>query len=78
MRKTYKLAEAEFRRFQRLKPFQHEALSFWKYVAKIRSLDPASMITNGETFTALELGHGKHWCFPIPLMCKKKPSYKEA
>lgn len=77
MRQTYKLNDIEYKQFRRLKPFQHEAVNFWKKVAHVRGLDPATVISQAPSFTALPLGHNRHWCFPVPLKCKKRPVYKE-
>jgi hypothetical protein len=77
MRKSFILTEIEYSAFKRLRPIQGEAISFWHRVARRRELDPGSIISNGETFTALPMDHGKQWCFPIVLKCKKKPSYAE-
>ena len=78
MREKHQLNPIELRKFQRLAPFQGEAVAFWSWVARSRNLDPKSIISNGQNFTALPIGHGKHWCFPTPLKCKNKPVYKEA
>lgn len=77
MRQKFRLSLTEYRQFSRLKPFEGEAFQFWCRVAKSRGLDPASIISNGEYFTGLPKDHGKHWCFPIPLKCQRKPSYTE-
>ena len=77
MRKQFELDRFERNRFQSLNPFQDEAFMFWRRVAQVRNLDPESVISNGNTFTALPIGHGKWWCFPMPLKCKKKPVYAE-
>lgn len=78
MRKTSSLTPAEIGQFNWLKPIPGDALAFWAKVAQVRNLDPKSMLTNGKTFTALPVGHGKHFCWPLSLQCKKKPNYKEA
>lgn len=79
MRNTFTMTEIETAQFYRLRPNQGEAIAFWNRVAQRRELDPKSMITEGHfgRFTALPLNHGKHWCFPIPLKCQKKPVYKD-
>lgn len=77
MRQTFKLSDIEQRQFRRLRPFQNEAVSFWKKVADMRGVDAASIISQAPIFTALPLGHGKHWCFPHALKCKKKPVYED-
>lgn len=79
MRRKYTLSETELKQFRALRyhPFQNMAFNFWAKVANARGLDPKSIISAGETFTGLPVGHGKHWCFPIPLKCNKAPVYKE-
>lgn len=75
MRTKHELTDVEFHKFRNLNPFQGEAISFWKWVAKSRNLDPKSLITNGRDFTGLPVGHKLSWCFPLPIKCRKKPSY---
>lgn len=75
MRKEYILTTVELIQFKWLRPFPGEALAFWEKVATARQLDCKTVISNGEKFTALPLNHGKHWCFPIAIKCKKKPVY---
>lgn len=79
MRQTHKLSEIEFKQFRALgrQPFPNVAWGFWRRVASVRGLDPATLISNGSTFTALPLNHGKAWCFPIPLKCTRRPVYKD-
>jgi len=85
MREQYYLTPIELSRFYRIRPFQNEALGFWSWVARSRGLDPKTVISESTgqpgarqiRFTALPLGHGKEWCFPLPLKCKKKPVYAE-
>lgn len=79
MRNTYTMTGVEVARFNRLRPFPGEALSFWAKVAVDRGVDSKSMITAGHqgTFTALPVNHGDQWCFPFTLKCTKKPSYKD-
>lgn len=70
MRNAYSLEPDEQLRFDRLKWTKREgaAVAFWKSVAERRGLDPKTIITyEPGTFTALPLGHGKHWCWPSPL-----------
>ena len=81
MREQYHLTPVELNRFYRIRPFQNEALGFWSWVARSRGLDPKTVISESTgqqvRFTALPIGHGKSWCFPLPLKCKKKPVYAE-
>lgn len=78
MRNKFQLTAIEFRKFRNLNPFPGEAFGFWKKVAKDRGLDYKTFITNGEHFTAMALNHGKHFCWPLALNCKKKAAYAEA
>ena len=75
IRNEFTLTSFEQRWFDRLPPIEGAAVVFWKKAAFDRGLDPASVISNGYKFTALPEGHGKHWCFPSPLQCKRKPVY---
>jgi hypothetical protein len=81
MREQYHLTPIELRKFNRIPPFQNEALGFWSWVARSRGLDPETVISESNSqqvrFTALPIGHGKAWCYPMPLKCKKKPNYAE-
>ena len=77
MRQKFELDSRERDQFERLRPIQGEAIAFWSRVAKRRELDPESVISAGYNFTALPTGHGKQWCYPIPLKCKKKPQHVE-
>ncbi len=49
------------------------ARALWHAAATLRGLDPASVIGEGGIFTALPLGHGRHWCWPASLKCAKAP-----
>lgn len=82
LRQSFTLTEAEQMAFARLcaRSRFHDAADvwrFWRSVAQARGLDPASIIGNSVdpdgSFTALPLGHGKHWCWPAPLHVKKPP-----
>lgn len=70
---AYHLTPTEMRDFDRLPPFEGFAWKFWQRVAYVRDLDYTTIIARAPHFTALPLGHGKHWCFPSPLKCKKPP-----
>lgn len=78
LRKTYQLEPHEVRQFYRLRPLPGVALSFWKNVADARGLDYKSLITDGRSFSGLPKDHGKQWCYPIPLACKRKARYDDA
>ena len=77
MRQKFELDKYEWDKFTRLRPIDGEAIRFWAQAAKTRNLDPKSVISAGRTFTALPEGHGKHWCFPVSLKCKKTPVYRD-
>lgn len=75
-RETFRLSPEESALFRSLLPHQEVAWSFWKRVANSRSLDYKSIIGNPfdrESFTALPLKHGKHWCWPHELKCARSP-----
>lgn len=77
MRNTFALTTTERSEFYRLRALPGEAVEFWQKVAVARGLDPYSVISNGNTFTALSKGHGKQWCYPLPLKNKRNPLYKD-
>ena len=77
MREKHELTPIEFAKFKRLQPYQGEAVSFWKWIARQRNLDPKSLLTDGKFFTGLPVGHKVDWCFPIPIKCKKKAVYAD-
>lgn len=68
------LTSPEWDSFNNIRPFQGEALSFWRRVAEVRNLDPKSILSLNDKFTALPTGHEHHWCYPLALKCKRKPS----
>jgi hypothetical protein len=73
MRKEYLLTDNEFGTFRKLGSYPEEGFDFWRGAAKARNLDYKTIIgntTNQRAFTALTVGHGKHWCFPLPLNVK--------
>lgn len=75
-RRTYSLTPEECDAFRAL-PINgisgNRAFAFWSTAARARGLDPATVIATPDSFTALPVGHGKHWCWPTPLKCKKAP-----
>lgn len=86
LRNTYTLTPEETGRFNVIRnahwPREGFAMSFWKGVAVARGLDPATVVGNPAkplTFSALPWNHGKHWCWPEPLVILKKvpPKYLE-
>jgi hypothetical protein len=82
-RETYRLTPAERLAFARIGTGWMDGLSprrFWAQVAKARGLDAATIIGvpfQPDAFTALPLDHGKHWCWPKPLNCKKSAATLE-
>lgn len=80
-RQTHTLMDQEQLVFGRLRAIYHGAGAadiwrFWRSVASARGLDPETIIGNlghPEIFSALPLGHGKHWCWPMPLKCGVNP-----
>ena len=77
MRNTYELTPAEFGQFRWLEPEPGVAIEFWAKVAKARGLDYTTIVSDGKTFTAMPLGHGKQFCWPLKLKCSKRPKYDE-
>ena len=76
MRKSYHLTPEERRKFKRLKPVEDVAYEFWQEVAWARGLDYETILTTLNDpcrFSALPLGHGKDWCWPIALKCPCPP-----
>lgn len=52
---------------------------FWQAVAAARGLDHKTIINKPDgSFTALPLGHGKHWCWPSPLNLSPPPVFNDA
>lgn len=75
-RETHRLTPAERLSFAKLRPWQDSGSGrrFWWAVAADRGLDGTTVIgVPGDpyAFTALPIGHRKHWCWPQPLTCKK-------
>lgn len=60
MRVTVTLEPDEQVEFGRLRKWPGAAFAFWRRVCGRRGLDPKTLIG----FTALPIGHGKHWCWP--------------
>ena len=77
LRKEYTLTDPEFKEFWRLTPEPDVAWKFWGRVAHARGLDYRSIVSNGETFTALEKNCGAHFCYPLKLKCKRRPVYAD-
>jgi hypothetical protein len=81
MRKKYQLTPEEFAEWQALPQESSEqdramgAWMFWNRVARARGVDSASLLATHvpNTFTALPLGHGKAWCWPQAIKCKRLP-----
>lgn len=79
-RPAYELTPEEWQRFKAERnsrwPRPDFAFDFWKEVARARGLDYRTIIGNPDaprTFTGLPRGHGKPWCWPMPLRCEKPP-----
>lgn len=77
-RKTYELTIEECEDLERLRrDVPGVAFTFWRKAAARRDLDYKTILGHAggirSKFTALPMGHGKHWCWPIPLACKRKP-----
>jgi hypothetical protein len=51
-----------------------DPFAFWREVCARRGLDAATVIGGvGGAFTALPVGHGRHWCWPMALRCRSAP-----
>jgi hypothetical protein len=72
MRGQIRLSSEETAAFNRIPPLQGEAWNFWKRVAVLRKLDADTLLWENGVVTALPLGHGKQWCYPLPLKCRKR------
>ena len=75
-RNSYYLDKFEIDKFNRLLPKDGEAYAFWRSVAHDRGLDYRTIISmpnRWDEFTALPLGHGKEWCWPMPAKCRNPP-----
>jgi hypothetical protein len=76
LRQTYTLSPEERLEFAALWPQELKAFKFWQRVAAARGLDYTTLIGSEHSmysFTAMPIGHGKHWCWPEPLKLEKKP-----
>lgn len=74
LRHKIELTDAERQLFRKLPPLPGAAFRFWHTVAGARGLDSETILTDDRgVSTALPLGHKKHWCWPIPLKCMRKP-----
>ena len=68
------LTKAERQELRRLPKEPEVAFNFWRRIAAEQGLDPATILLEQDyTTTGLPLGHGKHWCWPYPLVCKDSP-----
>jgi hypothetical protein len=76
-RRRFELTPEEIDRFEQIRyDIEGEAIEFWGTVATARGLDYRTIIgTAGfpHRFSGLPKGHGKHWCWPSPLVLKTKP-----
>lgn len=76
-RQRIQLTSAEFSQYDRLPPVPGAAFAFWREVAAARGLDPATVFSYDGTMQnmkGLPLGHGKPWCWPSNLKCKRRPN----
>ena len=85
MRNKYELTDEELAELKALRDDYTDeergldAWGFWFKVCKTRGLDSATAIAGhvrGQ-FSALPLGHNRHWCYPSPLKCAKAPELFE-
>ena len=79
-RQTFTLDRHEIDAFNRLPLRDGDAFTFWRSVAVARNLDYKTIL-NGlipYEFSALPLGHGKPWCWPMPLKMSKRAVYADA
>ena len=74
----FKLNRDEIDVFNRLKPEQGAASTFWRQVGADHKLDYRSILprkeNHGYEFSGLPEGHKHHWCYPSPLHCAKRPA----
>ena len=49
---------------------------FWNKVCQARGVDCSTLMASHvpEQFSAMEIGHGKWWCWPQALKCRRPPS----
>ena len=74
-RQHFTLTPGEQSEFNYLRPIPGEALAFWGRVAFDRGLNPKTIIADHRGFSGLPLSHKKHWCFPMPLHCSRRPTF---
>ena len=73
MRRAFVLTAHEQDQLNRLRSAPGEAFEFWKAIAAKLGVDYRTVIgTDEQNFSALPVGHGKHWCFPYSLACKSR------
>lgn len=75
-RQFYSLTKQELYQFRKLRPIEGEAIDFWAKVAISRGLDPQTIISDRKGFSGLPENHGKPWCYPMRLKCRKRPVYE--
>lgn len=51
--------------------------AFWRSIADRYGMRPDSLITEGTRVTGLPLNSQKHWCWPFPLECERRPPYRD-
>jgi hypothetical protein len=78
-RETYRLTAEELLAFRCLGSWPPDgAFKFWKRVAVARALDYRTILCKPDkpgTFSALPIGHRKHWCWPMELTCAPPPKH---
>jgi hypothetical protein len=80
-RLNYHLTPEEEQTFRALPTWgRHDAKQtwvFWQDVCAARILDHKTvMVVAMPVFSALPAKHRKHWCWPLPLYCKKATWFK--
>jgi hypothetical protein len=56
--------------------FKGDAFAFWREAAANRGIDYRTIISKPDRsyeFTALPMGHNRHWCHPMSLKCRNAP-----
>jgi len=77
-RSTHQLSVENIRELKALRPQSQVAFDFWRRLCAKLGLDSKTVITYPNyRFSALPLGHDKHWCWPHALGCKTAPEKEE-
>ena len=78
-RGDYEMNIGEWDAFHRIQPVADAAWEFWRSLGRRYGFDYRTVMSSrvdgyaSRKFTALPLGHTKHWCWPMELKCKNKP-----